>query len=54
MIELKSMPEQKNSQVYKREVPYFDQGTPEELLEWLSGLEAVLMGQNITTTSKQR
>ena len=49
MIELKSMPEQQNSQVYKREVPYFDQGTPEELLEWLSGLEAVMVGQNITS-----
>ena len=37
-IELKLMPESRNSQVYKGEVPYFDQGTPEELLEWLGEL----------------
>jgi hypothetical protein len=48
-IELKSMPTNKNSQVYKREVPYFDQGTPEEFIDWLTGLEAVLVGQNIMT-----
>ena len=49
-IELKSMPAAKNSQVYKREVPYFEQGTPEEFIDWLTGLEAVIIGQNINTT----
>ena len=47
------MPTNKNSQVYKCEVPYFDQGMPEEFIDWLTGLEAVLIGQNITTTENK-
>eukprot|EP00957_Ditylum_brightwellii_P059632 4526685-Ditylum_brightwellii.AAC.1 len=34
--------------VYKLSVPFFDEGTPEELIKFRCGLAAVLKGQNVT------
>eukprot|EP00957_Ditylum_brightwellii_P133995 10216824-Ditylum_brightwellii.AAC.1 len=34
--------------IYKRSVPFFDEGTPKEWIEFQRGLQAVLKGQNVT------
>eukprot|EP00957_Ditylum_brightwellii_P159233 12119339-Ditylum_brightwellii.AAC.1 len=36
------------SPIYKLSIPFFNEGTPEEWIQFRRGLQAVLKGQNVT------
>ncbi len=48
-FKLRSVPTEEGSTTYDLSIPFFDQGTPEELLIFLNLLGKVFVGQNVTT-----
>ena len=50
-LKLRSIPNDEHSPTHEIQVPYFKQGTCEELLEFLEKVHAVIVGQNMTTAA---
>lgn len=48
-FKLRSVPTEEGSTTYDLSIPFFDQGSPEELLIFLNLLGKVFVGQNVTT-----
>ena len=48
-LKLCSNPAEKNSLIYEIQVPYFKSGTCEQFLEVMDKVQAVIIGQNLTT-----
>ena len=48
-LKLRSNPAEENSLIYKIQVPYFKRGTCEQFLEVMDKVEAIIIGQNLTT-----
>ena len=49
-VSLLSNPGDQNSEEkYTMEFPYFNNGSPRELLDWFNNLDQVICGQHITT-----
>ena len=48
-VKLRSNPAEENSPIYEIQVPYFTSGTCEQNLEFMDKVQAVIVGQNLTT-----
>ena len=48
-LKLRSNPTEENSPIYEIQVPYFKSGTCEQYLEFMDKVQAVIIGQNLTT-----
>ena len=48
-LKLHSNPAEGNSPIYEIQVPYFKSGTCEQFLEFMDKVQAVILGQNLTT-----
>ncbi len=48
-FKLRSTPAEENSPTYEDSVAIFDNGTPEEVLDFVTDVNRVITGQNITT-----
>ena len=48
-LKLHSNPAEENSPIYGIQVPYFKSGTCEQFLEFMDQVQAVIIGQNLTT-----
>ena len=48
-LKLRSNPAEENSPIYEIQVPYFKSGTCEQYLEFMDKIQAVIIGQNLTT-----
>ena len=48
-LKLRSNPAEENSPIYEIQVPYFKSGTCEQYLEFMDKVQAVIIGQNLTT-----
>jgi hypothetical protein len=48
-ITLRTNPADDQSSKYKKDIPFFKDGTPEEYVQWTTHLESVIQGLNITT-----
>ena len=48
-LKLRSNPAEDNSPIYEIQVPYFKSGTCEQYLEFMDKVQAVIIGQNLTT-----
>ena len=48
-LKLHSNPAEENSPIYEIQVPYFKSGTCEQFLEFMDKVQAVIVGQNLTT-----
>ena len=46
-IELLANPDEEHSPKYKKDVPFFSDGTPEEYLAWVENLDSVITGTNV-------
>ena len=46
-VNLRTEPKNKDSQTYKKEIPFFDGSSPEEYIKWQEALEQAIVGQNI-------
>ena len=49
ILKLHSNPAEENSPIYEIQVPYFKSGTCEQFLESMDNVQAVIIGQNLTT-----
>ena len=52
-MKLQLIPNKTTSPIYKLNVPYFKDSTPEEWLKFLSNLQKVIVGQNLETGPTQ-
>ena len=50
---LRTQPENENSPVYELNLPYFKEGSPEELLIFLQQMDKVIVGQNLNTPAQK-
>ena len=50
---LRTVPGDSNSPVYELSVPFFSAGTPEEWLKFMKNIQAVFVGQDVTTGPTQ-
>ena len=48
-MKLRSNPAEENSPIYEIHVPYFKSGTCEQFLEFMDKVQAIIIGQNLTT-----
>ena len=48
-LKLRSNPAEDNSPIYENQVPYFKSGTCEQFLEFMDKVQAIIIGQNLTT-----
>ena len=48
-LKLRSNPAEENSLIHETQVPYYKSGTCEQLLEFMHKVQAVIVGQNLTT-----
>ena len=48
-LKLHSNPAEENSLIHETQVPYYKSGTCEQLLEFMDKVQAVIVGQNLTT-----
>ena len=48
-----SNPAEENSPIYEIQVPYFKSGTCEQFLEFMDKVQAVSVGQNLTTAPQK-
>ena len=48
-LKLRSNPAEENSPIYEIHLPYFKSGTCEQYLEFMDKVQAVIIGQNLTT-----
>ena len=48
-LKLRSNPAEENSPIYEIQVPYFKSGTCEQFLEFMDKVQAMIIGQNLTT-----
>jgi hypothetical protein len=50
-VTLRMNPADENSSKYKKDIPFFKDGTPDEYLQWMKHFDSVtIIGLNITTT----
>ena len=48
-LKLRSNPAEGNSSIYELQAPYFKSGTCEQFLEFMDKVQAIIIGQNLTT-----
>ena len=53
VMKLRSVPNKSNSPVYKLNVPYFKDGTPEEWMKFLINFKKIIIGQDLSTGPTQ-